>query len=195
VSVKEERRAAILGRMRALWVVVLISGLAHAGPMGAVVHGMSGTSLFKDLAIGPTAGGSVLWEPGGFGDRLSLGIGLAVFHPAAERHGALKFSALIEGEFQLAPGAFEGSVIVSGSPISWRWFSFGAFAGVGLEGTRAVDAWTIRLGPEVAATLHHAWGNFDGVLQLFVRGSVPVLRTDVFSSQVLLGVRVFIDLT
>jgi hypothetical protein len=188
-------RAAILAKMRGLCAVVLVSGLAQAGPMGAVGHGMSGSSLFKDLAIGPTVGGSALWEPGGFGGRLSLGLGLAVFHPTTERHGAMKFSALIEGEVQLAPGTYEGSVFASGSPISWRWFSFGACAGVGVKGTGPVAAWTIRLGPEVAATLHHAWGNFDGVMQIFVRGSFPVLRPDVFSSQVLLGVRVFIDLT
>ena len=180
--------------MRWALVVVLLSGLSHAGPLTGLEHGFDEVSLFKNLAIGPTLGASGLWEPQGFGGRLSLGLGLAVFQTAAERHGALKFSALLEGEFQLAPGTFEGTVVAVASPVAWRWFSFGAFAGVGLKGRTELDAWTIRVGPELTATLHHSWGNFDGVAQVFVRGSFPLLRADVFSSQVLLGVRFFIDL-
>ena len=180
--------------MRLVLVVVLLSGFSHAGPLTGLEHGFDEVSLFKDFALGPTLGASALWESQGFGGRLSFGLGLAVFHPASMRDGALKFSALLEGELQLAPGAFEGTVVASASPVAWRWFSLGAFVGVGLKGSAAVDAWTIRVGPELTATLHHAWGNFDGVAQVFVRGSFPLLRGDVFSSQVLLGVRFFIDL-
>ena len=180
--------------MRWAFVVVVLSGLAHAGPLTGLEHGADEVSLFKNFVLGPTLGASGLWEPLGFGGRLSVGLGLAVFHPASVRHGALKFSALLEGEFQLGPGPFEGTVVASASPVAWRWFSLGAFAGVGLKGRTVLDAWTIRIGPELTATLHHSWGNFDGVAQLFVRGSFPLLRADVFSSQVLLGVRFFIDL-
>jgi len=174
--------------------MVLVSGLAHAGPMTGVEHGLDGVSLFKNFALGPTVGAQGLWERKGPGARLSFGLGLAVFDPARERHGALKFSAVLEGELQLAPGSFEGTIVASACPVSWRWFSLGAFAGVGLVGATVIDAWTIRVGPELTATLHHSWGNFDGVLQLFVRGSFPLLRGDAFSSQVVLGFRFFIDL-
>ncbi|MDP3499930.1 MAG: hypothetical protein Q8S33_06345 [Myxococcales bacterium] len=180
--------------MRWALVVMFLCGLAHAGPLTGVEHGFDEVSLFKNVALGPTLGASGLWERLGFGGRLSLGLGLAVFHSAAERHGALKFSALLEGELQLAPGTFEGTVVASASPVAWRWFSLGAFVGVGLKGRTVPDAWTIRVGPELTAKLHRSWGNFDGVAQVFVRGSFPLLRGDVFSSQVLLGVRFFIDL-
>lgn len=180
--------------MRWALVVLLLSGLSHAGPLTGLEHGFDEVSLFKNFALGPTVGASGLWESQGFGGRVSFGLGVASFHPAAERHGALRFSALFEGELQLAPGAFEGTVVAVASPVAWRWFSFGAFVGVGLKGRTVPDAWTIRLGPELTATLHHSWGNFDGVAQLFMRGSFPLLRGDVFSSQVLLGVRFFIDL-
>lgn len=180
--------------MRWALLVVLLSGLSYAGPMTGLEGGFDRLVLFKDFALGPTVGASGLWESQGVGGRLSLGVGVAVFHPASVRHGALKFSALLEGEFQLAPGAFEGTVVASASPVAWRWFSLGAFVGVGLKGRTGLDAWTIRVGPELTATLHHSWGSFDGVAQVFVRGSFPLLRGDVFSSQVLLGVRFFIDL-
>lgn len=119
------------------------------------------------------------------GARLAR-LGLAAFDA---RRGSLKFSALLEVELRLVPGSLEGTVVASGSPLSWRWFSLGAFVGLGSR----LDAWTIRLGPELTFTLHQVWGSFDGV-QLFVRGSFPLLRGDVFSSQALLGMRLFIDL-
>lgn len=176
--------------MRWVVLVVVFASVAHAGPMRAVEHGASNVSLFRDFALGPTLGASGLWEPRGLGARLSLGLGLVSFHPQSARDGALRFAVMLEGELQLAPGPLEGSVLASVNALAWRWFSLGAFAGVGV---RDAGAWTIRVGPEVTATLHRAWGDFDGVLQLFVRGSFALLRTDVFSTQVLLGLRVLFD--
>ncbi|MDX2012514.1 MAG: hypothetical protein SFW67_20115 [Myxococcaceae bacterium] len=171
-------------------VSLVFASVATAGPMRAVEHGASNVSLFRDFALGPTLGASALWEPRGFGARLSLGLGLATFHPESSHDGALRWSVMLEGEVQVAPGPLEGSVLAAVNALGWRWFSLGAFAGVGVQGA---GAWTIRAGPELSATLHRAWGDFDGVLQVFVRGSFALLRTDVFSSQVLLGLRVLID--
>jgi hypothetical protein len=173
---------------------LVLASLADAGPMRAVEHGASQTHLFRNFALGPTVGASALWGPRGVGARFSLGLGLASFHPSTTREGALEFAASLEGEVQVTPGALEGSVMASVHALSWRWFSVGAFAGVGLQGQQRVEAWTIRLGPELAATLHHARDNFDGVVQVFLRASLAVLRSDVFASQALLGIRVLVDL-
>jgi hypothetical protein len=171
-----------------------VASVSHAGPLRAVEHGAAGASLFHDVALGPTFGASALVEARGVGARLSLGLALAVFEPKSQRDGALRFSVAFEGELQLRPGPLEGALLLSANVVSWRWLSVGAFAGVGLQGQQGIEAWTLRVGPEAAVTLHHAWGRFDGVLQLFVRGSIALLRIDVFSSQAVLGLRVLLDL-
>lgn len=180
--------------MRVTCLAVLLPTLVHAGPLRAVEHGASSVHLFQDVALGPTVGASALVESRGVGARVSLGLGLALFHPTeGARAGALRLGATLEGELQLVPAGVEGLLLVSVNGLAWRWFSVGAVAGVGLRGDSQLDAWTLRVGPELTATLHRAWGNFDGVVQVFLRASFPLLRTDVFSSQGLLGVRVLID--
>jgi len=118
---------------------LLLAGPSRAGPMKAVEHGLGGTALFREVALGPTVGASGLWKAGGPGARLSLGVALTVFSRDPKRAGAVLYCLGMEGEFQLGPGPLESTLVVWGSPVSWRWLSVGAFLGVGFQGARRVD--------------------------------------------------------
>lgn len=162
--------------------------------MTGLEAGMARTDLFRGLRGGFTLHGALVEGTGGFDGLVGGGLGVVLLDEEKSRRGGSRWSPRLafglDAGYLFRDHASESRAYLTG--LGWGPFTFGGGVSMLLvePSSRPLQI-GLALGPEVDA--HMPFGDGGPVLQLFLRADAALLRRDLVSDSVKLGVRLLID--